>query len=364
MISLRLVLFLFFTFFAFLGGYLLANYHRILHHNESPCPSTETKNPEEGDKKIRTNSLRTTNTESSGSSSSSSEDISALITSTPPIHNTSSLIPRFSYRINPFYEKKINGISQPRVLTEVFWMFHHPGSPLTSEVVFQARPPLRQDGRGGGGGGDLYDNCKQVFLTRTGSLYNMPNKCLSISFVAPDDVDPIPHYHRRGKIAGMVDMYQQDFIKSGALITEKRILPPFLEHLQETIAEFLKIAGNPIRPDGSRRSVMVMVLNEGVLDLFLNFICSCKSAGIEEIFEDLVVILGQDYLIPILHGMGIKAFYSPYLGPIPQKAADFYGDLTFGILMWFKITSVYLASKAGFHVLFQVREKLSNQPTF
>ena len=272
-----------------------------------------------------------------------------LLEDHPPAKYTPS-IRHFLLTLNPFY-KSLNKIKQPKALTEVFSMFHHPSSPLTSEILLRARnvtfAPVQQN---------LYQDCQSVYLTRTGSLANMPNKCLSIVLGSPIDIDPVPHYHRRGKIAGMVNMFQSDYIKHGSLRTEKLLLSLFVEHLEEVTQQFLKVAGPPLREDGERRSIMVMVLNEGVIDVFFNFVCSCRAAGISEIFDSLIVILGQDHLVDVIEKMGVKAFYSPHLGPIPKKAADFYGDLTFGILMWFKVTSVYLAYRAGFNVLFQVRQ--------
>ena len=320
----RVIIFIFISLFFFLGGYLIANYHLIANEDcqTSKIPATTNR----------------------------------IIATRPPTRaipvyeggkNYSSISRRFTMKLNPSYSKLTDGIAQPRALSEVFKMFHHPGSPLTSEVVLYARGRKNREK-------DLYDDCNRVFLTRTGSLANMPNKCLAVGFVPEADVDPIPHSHRRGKISGMINMYQQDYIKQIAQKTEKMLLPMLLENLEQATADFIKVTGNPIREDGSRRSIMVMVLNEGVLDVFLNFVCSCRAAGISDIFENLVVILGQDYLVPVIESMGIKAFYSKYLGPIPQKAADFYGDFTFGILMWFKVNSVYLAFNAGFHVLFQV----------
>ncbi len=313
----------------FLFGYLIANYHFILKHDE--C---------KGHNPI---GLR------KGQSHAYSQSVSTYNSSTHRrFFNYTLAKPKLWLEVNPFYRKRVNNIAKPRVLSEVFSMFHHPSSPLTSEVVIHARNKSKNAGQS-----DLYEGCESVYLTRTGSLANMPNKCLAVGLAASRDVDPIPHSHRRGKISGMINMYQSDFIKGGALKTEKVLLPMLFAHLDSVTTEFLQVTGPPTRADGSKRSIMVMVLNEGVIDVFLNFVCSCKSAGITAIFDDLVVILGQQHLLPVIRQMGVKAFYSPHLGPIPKKAAQFYGDLTFSILMWFKVTSVYLAFKAGFHVLFQ-----------
>lgn len=95
------------------------------------------------------------------------------------------------------------------------------------------------------------------------------------------------------------------------------------------------------------------VANEGVMDLVLNFMCSCKEANID--ISSLVIFVGQKEYVPVLQSMGAKAMFNEALGPIPNKAADQYGDLVFAHLMWLKATSIYVASAAGFDVLFQVR---------
>jgi hypothetical protein len=333
----KLFVFVLVTCFIFLCGYLAANYHHLLHHGLK-CPPAEV--------------------QQLVSPSSSLRKSTAGCRKRPFVFsNNTKIIKHLSAYLNPSYTTKTaEDIAQPRALTEVFSMFHHPGSPLTSEIVLYPRRLLnvsdikafRSKKR------DFYDGCLTVYLTRTGSLANMPNKCLAIPFVSPLDVDPIPHYHRVGKISGMINMYQADFIKGGSLKTEKALMPLMLQDLSSIIKQFIAVVGVPITSEGKRRSLIIMVLNEGVVDLFLNFLCSCRSSGIlSQIIDSLVVITGQEHLVTLIGSMGVKAFFHSSLGPIPKKAADFYGDRTFGMLMWFKVTSVYLALKAGFNVLFQ-----------
>jgi hypothetical protein len=334
----KLFVFVLVSCFIFLCGYLAANYHHLLHHGLK-CPPTEVQQLQSRSASLRKNSV----------ACRKRPRVSA---------KTTKIKKQLSAYINPSYTTKTSeGVAQPRALTDVFSMFHHPGSPLTSEIVLYPGRLLnssdihafRSDKR------DFYDGCSKIYLTRTGSLANMPNKCLAIPFVSPFDVDPIPHYHRVGKISGMINMYQADFIKGGSLKTEKSLLPLMLQDLSSIIKQFIAVVGSPISSEGGkRRSLIIMVLNEGVVDLFLNFLCSCRSSGIlSQIIDSLVVITGQEHLVTLIGSMGVKAFFHSSLGPIPKKAADFYGDRTFGMLMWFKITSVYLALKAGFNVLFQ-----------
>jgi hypothetical protein len=97
--------------------------------------------------------------------------------------------------------------------------------------------------------------------------------------------------------------------------------------------------------------ILLQVANEGVMDLVLNFMCSMKSANID--LSSVVVFVGQPEYIPLIQNMGGNAVHSLAFGPIPERAAGVYGDKVFARLMWLKTTSVYIASKAGFDVIFQ-----------
>ena len=81
--------------------------------------------------------------------------------------------------------------------------------------------------------------------------------------------------------------------------------------------------------------------------------CSCQEAGID--LSNFVVVVGQLDFIPLIEDLGAHAMHSHAFGPIPKNAASNYGDLIFSRLMWLKATSMYVASAAGFNVLFQVR---------
>lgn len=89
-----------------------------------------------------------------------------------------------------------------------------------------------------------------------------------------------------------------------------------------------------------------------MMDLLLNFVCSLRNAKISA--ENIVVFVGQEELIPLVNKMGIKAMSSSYFGPIPSQAAGNYGDLVFARMMWLKAAAVFVATYAGFDVLFQV----------
>lgn len=225
------------------------------------------------------------------------------------------------------------------MLQNVYSMVHHPGAPVKSELMFYK--PLHDEGFGG------YSSCNEIYLSRTGSLENMPNKCLALAPVQNLHADPIPHLVRKGLIAHLQDRFSSDFADHHALSEEAQLLRPFLANVDRLAAELRELVG-------PQETILVMVLNTGVLDLFLNFLCSCRSSGVlSSVLDRLVVFSAQAELEPVLHELGVKVFSSPALGKLPAKAAGSYGDAVFGMLMWLKNCAVFVAAHAGYHVLFQ-----------
>lgn len=244
---------------------------------------------------------------------------------------------------------KVNGSLKGGVLNEVFSQLHHPGMPSTTEIIIDMYNKITPEMKAT----DPYRQCAEVYLTRTGSATSMSNKCFAIAIVQDGDNSPYLHSHRMGTSAKLINQYQGDIYDSIAAREEKVFLPLFLSQLKGLVSSFQAKMGAPILPSGERRAITIMVANEGVMDLVLNFLCSCRSAGID-VSQNMIVFLGQPELAPIIENMGVRTFYAEALGPIPKKAASFYGDNVFGVLMWLKTTSIYVASNAGYDVLFQV----------
>jgi len=249
---------------------------------------------------------------------------------------------------------KVDGNVHGGILQEAFYQLHHPGTPLTTEIIMNLHHNVSTHSKET----NPYVNCNEVYLTRTGSRVSMSNKCLAVTYVSDGSHSPYRHSHRAGTQAAMVDRYQPDNIDDVSLSEEEHYLPIFLKSINKVIKAFKIKVGDPLLPDGSRRAITIMVVNEGVLDLLMNFLCSCRSAGIDVSSDSssgrrVVVFIGQEELSPVIESMGVIPFYHEALGPIPKQAAGFYGDGVFGIMMWMKATSIYVASKAGYDVLFQ-----------
>ena len=245
---------------------------------------------------------------------------------------------------------KVNGTVNGGILQQVFSDLHHPDSPFKTELIIDRYHKLSESEKGS----DPYAHCSEVYLTRTGASSNMRNKCLGVAVVQAGATSPYYHSHRGGMSAGLKEMYQKDYLDGQAVKEEKLLLPLFLKNREALIKSLRAKVGDPVLPNGKRRALIVMVANEGVMDLVLNFLCSCKMSNID-VTDKLVVFLGQPDLAPVLESLGVMTFYNEALGPIPKKAAGFYGDRIFSVMMWFKTTSVYVASNAGYDVLFQVR---------
>lgn len=104
----------------------------------------------------------------------------------------------------------------------------------------------------------------------------------------------------------------------------------------------------------SRKTVIVMVANDGVIHLLLNFLCSLQSNHIDMSDTTILVFLGSMKYVRLIENTNqALAIYLPLLGYMPSTCATKYGDKIFGEMMWLKISSIYLTLSCGYNVLFQ-----------
>jgi hypothetical protein len=80
------------------------------------------------------------------------------------------------------------------------WFFTLSKSSLTSSQDWDSGKPLQ----------DVAD-CEHVYLTRTGSFSNQPNKCVAVAVVAAGTESSTQLSHRYGHTALKTDQYQEDF---------------------------------------------------------------------------------------------------------------------------------------------------------
>ena len=122
------------------------------------------------------------------------------------------------------------------------------------------------------------------------------------------------------------------------------MLPPFLQNIDDLREQFLAIVGSPHKTStlnndtdtpSQRKTIVVMVANTGVFNLLLNFMCSCRSSGIDT--KSIIVFVGEQHHVNIIHSMGATPVYLPAMGEMPTKVAGNYGDKVFGKMMWLKV---------------------------
>lgn len=187
--------------------------------------------------------------------------------------------------------------------------------------------------------------CTQVYRTNTGSRDNQPAKCVALVSVPEGYNSPVPQLHRMGSTAGRLDQFINDFTRHENRREGDQMLPSFLKNIEDLKARFLAIVGSPILASTfsnltgtssvKRKTLVVMVANTGVFNLLLNFMCSCRSSGINT--KSIVVFVGEQHHVGIIKSMGATPVFLPAIGEMPTKVAGNYGDKVFGKMMWLKV---------------------------
>ena len=113
-----------------------------------------------------------------------------------------------------------------------------------------------------------------------------------------------------------------------------------------------KLTSNGYQPN-SNEDIIVMVVNDGELDMFMNFVCSCKAHGIT--LERVLVFCGSQEIVPLVEVTGAMGFYHTSFAAVNRAASEIYLDRTFVDMMWYKAFSVWLVLRLHYNVLFQVK---------
>ena len=257
--------------------------------------------------------------------------------------------------------------TEDSVLTDVFSYLHHPSCPSRGELVLTYTNEFVQKSN--------FSSCSSVYMLRAAVRTDQPNKCVAVvraeNMFNDDDEDGIEGSskkreggtpwnlralsHRTGSIDWpqvLSDQYQEDWIHSYSFKLFYKQTKILLAEYTELLQLFIDTVGEPIDASGNRRTSIIMVANEGGLDLVLNFMCSGISAGID--LSAFVVFVAQEEYIALVNAIGAKAIFHPSLGDMPREHSKSYADRIFAKIMWLKVTSMYIALRAGFHVLFQV----------
>jgi hypothetical protein len=126
-------------------------------------------------------------------------------------------------------------------------------------------------------------------------------------------------------------------------------LGTFLKHFDEINADFeAKVASHGIRAGDD---LVAMVVNEGELDLFLNFACSCRLHNIS--MNNVLAFAGSSGIVPFIEATGAMALFHPGYASVSRRASTDYLDRVFVDMMWFKAFSIFLVLRHKINVLFQ-----------
>jgi hypothetical protein len=179
--------------------------------------------------------------------------VAALAGTGKKIHNHCTASPYFSGGM-------YLNVAPSTIPEDIFPQLHHPGTPAKMSFVMANGPewPKKRP---------LETVCSEVYLTRTGSRASQPNKCVAVDKVAQGVESIVQSSHRYGYTALLTDQYRNDFPTEKTFVEEEQLLPPLLKELPALQKEFKGKMGEPVGPDGQRRAVVVMVANEGVMDL-------------------------------------------------------------------------------------------------
>jgi len=123
-------------------------------------------------------------------------------------------------------------------------------------------------------------------------------------------------------------------------------LPLIESHVQMTLHSHGFLAH-----ERDHNTITVMVVNQGELDLLVNFVCSCVHHNIST--SNVLVFAGSANIVPLIDAMGLMAVFHVAFAPVSKEASYEYLDGIFVDMMWYKAFSVWLLLKLGFSVLFQ-----------
>jgi hypothetical protein len=238
-----------------------------------------------------------------------------------------------------FHPFHIHKSYQPPIAEAVFTPLYHPARMEKSEFMLTNLV----DWQNKGNKKDPF-RCDEIYNTRIGSRTNQPAKCVAVVSVVDGYQSPWKNQHRIGVTAGRTNQFINDFTRKVDREEDFEYSRSVLKSREQLIADFKEKVGDPFATNdtsqtGKRRTLVLMVANEGVLNLLLNFICSCAAAGIDP--KSVVVFVGQTQHVHLVASLGATPMFLPDAGSMPHNAANNYGDKTFARMMWLKVFHIH-----------------------
>jgi hypothetical protein len=103
----------------------------------------------------------------------------------------------------------------------------------------------------------------------------------------------------------------------------------------------------------NNNAVVVMAVNFGQSELFVNFICAARSRNID-VSQHMLLFATDAATVRLAQSLGVHVFdVQDAFGSMPTEAAGTYADDTFGRIVLAKIYSVQLMLMLGYDVLLQ-----------
>lgn len=97
--------------------------------------------------------------------------------------------------------------------------------------------------------------------------------------------------------------------------------------------------------------VVVMAVNEGETDLFMNFACSCRKHGIS--LNNVIVFSGSQEMVTVVEATGAIGLFHIGFAAVSKAASTDYLDRVFVDMMWYKAFSIYMLLRRRINILFQ-----------
>jgi hypothetical protein len=129
-----------------------------------------------------------------------------------------------------------------------------------------------------------------------------------------------------------------------------------LQKMKPLLQNFEEITDDLKRKVASRGllagdDVVILVVNEGEIDLYLNLACSCKQHNIP--LNNFLIFAGSEGIVSMIEATGAMALYHKGYSHVSTDASQDYLDRVFVDMMWYKAFSVYLVLRMRMNILFQ-----------
>jgi hypothetical protein len=130
-----------------------------------------------------------------------------------------------------------------------------------------------------------------------------------------------------------------------------------LNNIQKFIQEKLSAAGINNNPNNNNKNgngkndLVLMTVNEGEMDMLVNFKCSCKYHNIDT--SNIVVFAASHSIVESIDLLGFIGIYHDDFSNVSTKASSSYLDNIFVDMMWYKSFSLWILLKMNYNVLFQ-----------